>query len=82
MKGQAAALEVYGASTDVRWTYVSPPPGHFAPGERTGKYRTGLDHPVVASDGSMRLSYEDYAVAIVDEIEHPRFIGKRFTVGY
>jgi putative NADH-flavin reductase len=82
MKGQAAALELYRASTDVRWTYVSPPPGHFAPGERTGRYRTELDHPVVASDGSMRLSYEDYAVAIVDEVEQPRFIGKRFTVGY
>jgi putative NADH-flavin reductase len=82
VKGQAAALEVYQASTDVRWTYVSPPPGHFAPGKRTGQYRTGLDHPVVASDGSTSLSYEDYAVAIVDEVEQPRFIGKRFTVGY
>jgi uncharacterized protein len=42
MKGQAAALDVYRSSTGVRWTYVSPPPGNFAPGERKGRYRTGL----------------------------------------
>jgi putative NADH-flavin reductase len=82
MNAQAAALEVYRGSTGVRWTYISPPPGHFAPGKRTGHYRTGMDHPVVASDGSMSLSYEDYAVALVDEIERPHFIGTRFTVGY
>ncbi|HVW25634.1 MAG TPA: NAD(P)H-binding protein [Polyangiaceae bacterium] len=82
MKAQAAALEIYRKSTGVRWTYVSPPPGIFAPGIRTGHYRTGLEHPVVAADGSMRLSYEDFAVAIVDEIENGKFIGMRFTVGY
>ena len=82
MKGQAAALDVYRNSTGVRWTYVSPPPGHFAPGDGPGHYRTGLEHPVVAPDGSMRLSYEDFAVAIIDEIENGTFIGMRFTVGY
>jgi uncharacterized protein len=82
MKGQAAALDVYRGSTGVRWTYVSPPPGNFAPGERKAHYRTGQEHPVVAADGSMAISYEDFAMAIVDEIERPRFIGKRFTVGY
>jgi putative NADH-flavin reductase len=49
---------------------------------RTGHYRTGLEHPVVAPDGSMRLSYEDFALALVDEIENGKFIGMRFTVGY
>jgi putative NADH-flavin reductase len=82
MKAQAAALDIYRGSTGVRWTYVSPPPGNFAPGERTGHYRIALDHPVVAADGSMRLSYEDFAVALVDEIENGKFIGARFTVGY
>jgi putative NADH-flavin reductase len=80
--GQAAALDIYRASTGVRWTYLSPPPGNFAPGKRTGRYRTGHEHPVVAKDGSFSMSFEDAAVAIVDEIEHPLFIGQRFTIGY
>jgi putative NADH-flavin reductase len=82
MKAQADALAVYRGSAGVRWTYVSPPPGNFVPGKRTGHYRTGIDQPVAAADGTFGLSYEDFAVAVVDEIERPRFIGKRFTVGY
>lgn len=62
--------------------YLSPPPVHFAPGERTGTYRTGLDHPVTGHDGQARISYEDYAVALVDEIDHPQHLDRRFTVGY
>ena len=81
--GQIQALDAYRAlDDDVTWTYVSPPPVHFAPGERTGRYRTGLDHPVVGEDGQARVSYEDFAVALVDEIETPRNLGRRFTVGY
>jgi len=80
--GQIRALDAYLATVDgVTWTYVSPPPVHFAPGERTGHYRTGLDHPVAGADGQARISYEDYAVAIIDEIENPRFPRRRFTVG-
>ncbi len=80
--GQIRALETYRATEGVVWTYVSPPPVHFSPGERTGRYRTGLDHPVVGDDGRSRISYEDFAVAVVDEIEHPRHLNHRFTVGY
>lgn len=81
--GQIQALDAYQAlGDDVTWTYVSPPPVHFAPGERTGRYRTGLDHPVVGDDGQARVSYEDYALALVDEIETPRHLDRRFTVGY
>lgn len=80
--GQAQALEVYQASSGVAWTYISPPPVHFAPGERTGTYRTGLDQPVAGADGEARLSYEDMAVVIVDEIEGPKFVNARFTAGY
>ncbi|MFD3580996.1 NAD(P)-dependent oxidoreductase [Streptomyces sp. NPDC058683] len=81
--GQIQALDAYlGLGDDVTWTYLSPPPVHFAPGERTGRYRTGLDHPVTGEDGQARISYEDYAVALVDEIEHPRHLNRRFTVGY
>ncbi len=81
--GQFQALDAYRAlGDDVTWTYLSPPPVHFAPGERTGRYRTGLDRPVVGDDGHACISYEDYAVALVDEIENPRHLNRRFTVGY
>jgi uncharacterized protein len=80
--GQADALDLYRASTGATWTFVSPPPIHFHPGERTGGYRTGLDQPVAGDDGEARLSYEDLAVAIVDEVERPRFHNTRFTAGY
>ncbi|MEU0079160.1 NAD(P)-dependent oxidoreductase [Micromonospora tulbaghiae] len=81
--GQADALEFYRTSADgVTWTYVSPPPLEFHPGERTGHYRTGTDHPVTDAQGRSVLTYEDLAVAIVDEIENPRFGNTRFTVAY
>ncbi|SCL28787.1 hypothetical protein GA0070616_3761 [Micromonospora nigra] len=81
--GQAAALDLYRSSADgVTWTYLSPPPLEFHPGQRTGHYRTGTDHPVVDGQGRSVLSYEDLAVAVVDEIENPRFGNARFTAGY
>ena len=80
--GQIRALEAYRVTEGVTWTYLSPPPVCFSPGERTGRYRTGLDHPVVGDDGESRISYEDFAVAVIDEIEHPRHLNRRFTVGY
>ncbi|MEU2611262.1 NAD(P)H-binding protein [Micromonospora sp. NPDC007271] len=81
--GQAEALAVYRSSADgVTWTYVSPPPLEFHPGERTGHYRTGTDHPVADDQGRSVLTYEDLAVAIVDEIENPRFANARFTAAY
>ena len=80
--GQLRALDAYRASDGVTWTYLSPPPVHFAPGERTGRYRTGLEHPVTCADGQARISYEDYAVALVDEIEIAGYLNRRFTVGY
>ncbi|MFF3865563.1 NAD(P)-dependent oxidoreductase [Micromonospora sp. NPDC001898] len=81
--GQADALAWYRSSAEgVTWTYVSPPPLEFHPGERTGRYRTGTDEPVTDERGRAVLSYEDLAVAVVDEIEHPRFENMRFTAGY
>ncbi|MEV4545124.1 NAD(P)-dependent oxidoreductase [Micromonospora echinaurantiaca] len=81
--GQAEALDYYRSSADgVRWTYVSPPPLEFHPGERTGHYRTGGDQPVTDDQGRSVLSYEDLAVAIVDEIEQPRHENTRFTAAY
>ena len=82
--GQAEALDYYRghANGRVSWTYLSPPPVYFAPGQRTGKYRSGLDHPVEDATGRSSLSYEDFAVATIDEVEQRKFINKRFTVGY
>lgn len=81
--GQADALDYYRSAADgVRWTYVSPPPLEFHPGARTGHYRTGADHPVTDREGRSVLSYQDMAVAIVDEIESPRHENTRFTAAY
>ena len=80
--GQAAALDFYRTSRGVTWTYMSPPPGSFSPGERLGHYRTGTEWPVVDENGVAKISYEDYAMAIIDEIESPSFLNARFTVGY
>ncbi|MET9292926.1 NAD(P)H-binding protein [Streptomyces sp. NPDC003077] len=81
MHAHGDALEYYRTVTDVRWTNLSPA-AVIEPGERTGTYRVALDDLVSAEDGTSRISAEDYAVAIVDEIEKPRHIGERFTVGY
>jgi hypothetical protein len=82
--GQAEALEVYRQTKNPRisWTYLSPPPVQFELGQRTGKYRTALDSPVEDDRGEASISYEDFAVAMIDEIETPRFLNRRFTVGY
>lgn len=79
MHAHGDALDFYRTVTDVRWTNLSPA-GLIEPGERTGTYRTGLDDLVVDENGKSRISVEDYAVALVDEIEEPRHIGERFTV--
>ncbi|MFD7080040.1 NAD(P)-dependent oxidoreductase [Streptomyces sp. NPDC059918] len=66
---------------EVRWSCLSPA-AQIAPGARTGTYRLALDDLVVDEDGLSRISTEDYAVALVDEIERDAHPGKRFTIGY
>jgi len=80
-EAQGYALDFYRTVTDVAWTYLSPAEV-IAPGDRTGTYRTGTERPVADAEGDSRISMEDYAVAMIDEIENPRFPGRRFTVGY
>ena len=77
----AAFFDRLREQTDLNWTYISPPPG-FAPGERTGVFRLGVDELVIGADGKAAISYEDYAIAVVDELENPRHLRARFTVGY
>ncbi|MEU4338141.1 NAD(P)H-binding protein [Micromonospora lupini] len=72
-------LAVFRASTDVDWTYLSPP-AILEPGERTGSYRLGADKLLVDPAGTSTISTEDFAVALLDEIERPRHRRGRFTV--
>ena len=66
---------------DLDWTFISPSV-FFGPGERTGKFRLGEDDLLSDAEGKSHISYEDYAVALLDEIERPAHSRQRFTVGY
>ena len=76
------ALEVYKSTpTEIDWVYVSPA-ALIQPGERTGNFRVGGDQLLVDENGESKISAEDFAVAIVDEIEHPQFKQQRITIAY
>jgi len=66
---------------ELEWTFLSPP-ASIAPGERTGHYRVGKDQLLKDKEGESKISTQDYAVAILDELEHPQHIRERFTVAY
>jgi hypothetical protein len=67
--------------SDLNWTYFSPAM-MIQPGERTGKFRLGKDSLVSDDKGNSSISAEDYAVALVDEVEQGRHTKQRFTIGY
>ena len=73
--------EVYKADTRVNWTYLSPP-AMLLPGERTAKFRLGKDELLVDQQGQSKISYEDLAVALIDEAEQSNFPQQRFTLAY
>lgn len=76
------SLAVYRAEAEgLDWTFQSPAVV-IQPGERTGKYRTTGDQLLADEQGNSSISYEDYAVALVDELETPRHVGRRFGVAY
>ena len=76
-----AQHEICKTAINTNWTYLSPP-AILIPGIRTGSYRVGLEELVVDNDGISRISMEDFAVALLDEIQQPKHIKERFTVGY
>lgn len=80
VRGHRDALDVLRLSNRL-WTYFSPAED-IAPGERTGRFRVGGDQPVLDAEGRSRISVEDAAVALIDEAELPRFVQRRFTIGY
>jgi putative NADH-flavin reductase len=65
----------------IDWIFFSPA-GKFVTGQRTGKFRLGKDDLIVDKDGNSSISVEDYAVAMVAELENPKHHRERFTVGY
>ncbi len=77
-------LNILKDEKELEWTFLSPAieMHQGTSGERKGQYRTGLDTPVYDEKGRSVISVEDVAVAVVDEIEHPKHLRQRFTVAY
>lgn len=80
-KAGAQFLEKLRSERDLDWTFLSPS-ADFAPGERTGRFRLGGDQLLIDADGKNHISMEDFAIAMVDELERPMHNHQRFTVGY
>lgn len=74
------ALALLRAEQEVKWTYISPAGDFQAEGERTGKYILGGEELILNSRGESVISYADYAIALVDEIEKGNHIGQRISV--
>jgi putative NADH-flavin reductase len=81
VKSTALIKGLLAAEPDLDWTFLCPSHDIFA-GERTGKFRLGLDQMLVDADGKSSISTADYAIAMIDELEKPRHSRRRFTVGY
>lgn len=76
----AEFLDLLRKVDDLDWTFLSPS-ALFTPGQRTGKFRLGKD-TLLTNDSGSSISFEDYAIALVDELERPAHRRQRFTVGY
>jgi aryl-alcohol dehydrogenase-like predicted oxidoreductase/putative NADH-flavin reductase len=75
------ALNLLRKEPSLDWSFLSPS-ADLSPGQRTGKFRLGTDQLLKDAKGESRISVEDYAVAMIDELEKPTHIRQRFTVGY
>lgn len=75
------ALEQLRNEPKLEWSYLAPS-AELTPGERTGKFRLGGDQLLIDASGRSRISVQDYAVAMIDELENPHHVRQRFTVGY
>jgi putative NADH-flavin reductase len=81
LQGRAALNVWRSKGQGLDWTYLSPA-AEIAAGERTGSYRTTDDTFLADSAGRSFISFEDYAVAVLDELEGPKHVGRRFGVAY
>ncbi len=77
----AVFLDYLRGVDDIDWTFLSPS-AYFFVGDRKGSFRIGKDQLLVDGEGNSSISYADYAIALVDEIETPQHSRTRFTVGY
>jgi hypothetical protein len=75
------ALTMLRQETSLEWSFLSPSADLF-PGRRTGEFRLGTDQLLKDANGESRISVQDYAMAMIDELEKPKHIRRRFTVGY
>lgn len=84
-KAEASAGGVYldtlRQEKDLDWTFLSPS-AEFVETARTGTFRVGKDDLLVSSEGRSWISFADYAIALIDEVETPKHSRQRFTVGY
>jgi putative NADH-flavin reductase len=75
------ALDQLQRESALDWSFLSPS-ANMKSGARTGQFRLGNDQLLVDSSGHSNISVQDYAVAMINELEHPAHIRKRFTVAY
>lgn len=75
------ALEQLRKEPELEWSFLAPS-ATLKPGQRTGKFRLGNDQLLVDTAGHSEISVQDYAVAMIDELERPAHVRRRFTVGY
>ena len=81
LEGREALGIWRGEAQGLDWTFLSPAV-EIGPGERTGKYRTTGEQILFDANGKSFISFEDYAVAVLDELERPQHVGQRFGVAY
>ena len=84
-KAEASAgamfLDALRQEQQLDWTFLSPS-ALFVEGERTGRFRLGRDELLVSAEGKSWITFADYAIALLDEVEQPAHSRQRFTVGY
>jgi len=77
---QGKNLEDLQKATNIQWTFISPAAFFNPEGKRTGAYQKGKDQIMVNAQGQSYVSYADFAIAVVDEIENPQHLNERFTL--
>ena len=78
-KNSNDAFNILKEQKDILWTYISPSADFRADGEKTGEYDIGYDELLFNSKGESYISYFDYAIALVDEIENKKYLNQRIT---
>lgn len=80
-EGARQALNLLRAETELNWTMLSPS-ASIAPGQRSGQFRLGSEQLLIDAEGKSHISVQDYALAMLNELELPAHGRQRFTVGY